>query len=199
MSGPRHALRLRRPVPLLPIVAIAIVGFAGAVAATSGAFATLTSSAAATATLTEGGSLGLNWSGTRGSRLALSVGPLLPGQSEQRVADLTSTGSAALARLQLATVGTGTGTSSDGIQLALDRCSIEWVLAGSDYSCGGTMASVSPDRPVQGVIDLAGSPAMTSGATDHLRLTFRLSDSAPGSAQGLAAIVKLTATGSTSN
>jgi hypothetical protein len=197
----RHAVIRRRirPVALIALLGLALVGLTGAIAATSGAYAYLTSSATATATLTESGSIGLKWNDSTGSDLSVAVGPLLPGGSEQRVADLSSTGSSAIARLQLTVAGTGTGTTSDGIQLAIDRCTVAWVASGAAYGCPGAVSSVSPDRPVQAVIDLAGSPAASPGTADHLRFTLRLPDSSPTSAQATSGTVRLTATGTTSS
>lgn len=194
----RHAV-IRRRIPLLAIPALILIGLTVAFAATSGAYAYLTSSATANATITESGSIGLNWNDSTGSDLSIPVGPLLPGDSVQRVADLSSTGSATIARLQLAVVGSATGTASDGIQLAIDRCSVSWVATGSGSTCPGTVSSVSPDRPADAVIDLAGSPALTSGSADHLRFTIRLPDSSPTSAQASSGTIKITATGTTSS
>lgn len=184
---------------LFVCLALSLVGVTSAIAETSGAFATFTSSATATATLTESGSIGLKWHGSSGSELSFRIGPLLPNGSEQRVAELTSTGTTSLARLQLTVVGAGTGSASDGIQLAIDRCTVAWAAVGTGFSCPGTESSVSPDRPVQAVIDLAGSPAFSPGSTDHLRFTLRLPDSSPSAAQGSSGTVQLTATGTTSS
>lgn len=190
----------KRRLPVTAILLLSIVALAGAIAATSGVYAYFTSSATATATLSESGSVGLHWNNSSsdsdaGANLGLAVGPLLPGDSLHRVADLQNTGSTAISRIQLGVVGTGTGSTSDGIQMAIDRCSVAWVQSGATYTCAATTTSVTPDRPVQAVIDLLDSPAFAQAGVDHLRITLRLPDTAPSTAQGATGTVVFTATG----
>jgi predicted ribosomally synthesized peptide with SipW-like signal peptide len=189
----------KRRLPVTAILGLSILALAAVVVGTGGAYAYFTSSATATATLSESGSIGLGWNdSTSGSDLGLAIGPLQPGDSVQRVADLTNTGSTAIARIQLGVVGTDTGTTSDGIQMAIDRCSVAWAQSGSGYVCAATTTSVTPDRPVQAVIDLLNSPAFGLRGVDHLRVTLRLPDTAPSSAQGTTGTVTITATGTSS-
>lgn len=127
--------------------------------------------------------------------LTMPVGPLVPGASVERIADLTNTGSVGIGELQLAVTGTDTGTPSDGVQVTIDRCSDAWTVAGPVFTCTGTATPIAADRPLTGIVGLAGSPAFATGAVDHLRFTFRLPDSSPPTDQNTAGSVLLVATG----
>jgi len=96
--------------------------------------------------------------------------------------------------LQLESAAPVVGASpSDGLQIALDRCSQPWSSDGA--TCGGTITAVSPDRPATARLDLPASPALANGVTDHLRLTLRLPESVPSAAQGTTGSITLTAVG----
>lgn len=179
---------------LLAVVAIIAVI---AISSLSGAYALFTSSGTATMTVAESGSSELAWNNSAsGSDLSVAVGPLHPTQSVQRIADLVNTGTSSINRIQLSVVGTGTGSETDGIQLAIDSCTVAWAHSGDGYTCQGTMTVVSPDRPVLAAIDLGdASGAHDSGGRDHLRFTIRLPDTAPAALEGGSASVLFTATG----
>lgn len=116
---------------------------------------------------------------------------LLPGGTAQRLLDLTNTGTVPMSVLQLET-STATD-SSDGLQLAVERCSLAWSADGT--TCAGTVSTVTADRPSSARLDLPGSPALAVGATDHLRLTLRLAESAPSSAQSTSTTLTVTVIG----
>ena len=124
----------------------------------------------------------------------VAVTGLVPGGTARRLLDLTNTGTVAVSALQLETAAPTVGaSSSDGLQVALERCSQAWSSDGA--SCAGTTTTVAADRPATARIDLPGSPAFAVGATDHLRLTLRLPESSPTAAQGTTGSLSVTVTG----
>lgn len=190
--GAKHFLaRALLPLSILSLLAVSASG-----GLLTGAYGYFTSSATATATTTEGGTIGLSWNDTAatGSDLMVAVGPLMPMGAVQRIADLQNSGSLGIQHLQLSISGTAVGSSSDGIQLSIDRCSVPSVANDAVYTCPATITTVSPDRPVQATIAMTDSAAATRAGLDHLR--FRLPDSAPESAQGLSGSVLIVADGS---
>ncbi|PPH25288.1 TasA family protein [Rathayibacter toxicus] len=130
---------------------------------------------------------------TGATTVNVSVSGLVPGGTARRLLDLSNVGTIAIAALQLQTSADGT-SSSDWVQLTLERCSQPW---SSDAStCAGSVTTVSNERPIAAArINLPGSPALAVGATDHLRLTLRLPESSPIDAQGSAGTVSITAIG----
>lgn len=192
-SNTKHVVaRALVPLSILSLLALSACG-----GVFTGAYGYFTSSSSAAMSLTVGGSIKLSWNDTAaaGSNLTLAVGPLMPTDSVQRIADLANTGSVGISQVQLAITGTGTGSSSDGVQLALDRCSVPWTVAGAAFTCSGALTSISPDRPVQATLALSDSPVRTAAKADHLRFTFRLPDSSPTGAQNSAGSVRVVATG----
>jgi spore coat-associated protein N len=141
------------------------------------------------------------------TELTQAIDLVRPADTVQSVADLVNTGSLEITNVQLSVGGINTGTVSDGVQLAMDRCSLPWTGTGtgsgsgsgsedSEFTCAGTMTVVSVDRPAAGVISLDSSPVAAPQGIDHLRFSFRLPDSAPASAQGTSGTVTFTVTGS---
>jgi spore coat-associated protein N len=160
-----------------------------------GAFGVFSGSGVSRATVT-GATVTLAWNDTATAQLDTLVGPLNPNDSVQSVADLVNTGSIDLSTIQIAVVGTDTGPVSDGLQLAIDSCSVAWTGTAPNFSClGGTETSVSADRPVSGLINLPASNALTVGGTDHLRFTYRLGADAPTSMANTQGTVAVVATG----
>jgi hypothetical protein len=196
--GIRLSLRRFLAQAFLPLSLLSLLAVSASGGLFTGAYGFFTSSASATMSLTEGGSIGLSWNDTAatGSNLTLDVGRLMPTDTVQRIVDLANTGSSGIQQIQLTIMGTDTGSTSDGIQLSIDRCSVPWVSEGSIFACAGRLTALSLDRPVQATIALTGSPAAVQAGLDHLRFSFRLPDSAPDSAQGVTGSVQIVATGS---
>ncbi|MCM6764124.1 FAD-dependent oxidoreductase [Rathayibacter sp. ZW T2_19] len=129
-----------------------------------------------------------------GERIAIIGAGLAGAVAARRLVDVTNTGTVAVAALQLESSAPVVGaSSSDGLQIALDRCSQPWSTDGA--TCGGTITPIAPDRPATARIDLPASPAFAVGATDHLRLTLRLPESSPTAAQGTTGSIALTVIG----
>ncbi|PPG30300.1 peptidase [Rathayibacter sp. AY2B9] len=188
-GAPRHSPEVRRRV-------VSRAGLAGLVA---GALV-LGAAATATAVLLDRGSVSARlasgtviatFTGTGATTVPVPVAGLVPGGTARRLLDLTNAGTLPMSALQLQTA---TGTDlSDGLQLAIERCSLSW--SADAATCPGTVTTVSADRPAASRLDLPGSPALAVGATDHLRLTVRLSESAPSAAQSTSATLTVTVVG----
>ncbi len=190
MSGRLHlSVTALLPASLLVLIA--------AITSGTGAYGLFTSSSATKTTIAEAGSLELEWGdpSLSNTALAIKVGPLFPAIAVQRIADLRNSGSVGIQNLQLTITGTDTGTTSDGLQLAIDRCREAWIEEGSHFICPGTILSVSADRPLKAVISLTDSSAKNISGVDHLRFTFRVPDTSPNVAQGTTYSVHFVATG----
>jgi spore coat-associated protein N len=137
------------------------------------------------------GAVTLDWGAAGTDQTTVPVTGLRPGDQAVRIVDLTNTGTVAASEIALELGGSALGSTSDGLQLALDRCSVPWTGAPGTAVCPGTVTPVVPDRPAVGRVLLPGSPALAPGARDHLRLTLRLPESAPPTAQGLSGSVTL--------
>jgi len=183
-----RAQRPRRRMLLAAGLAAALV-LGGAATAT----ALFTSSDTADA-VARAGVVTVSFSATATTTVPVAVSGLVPGGTARRLVDVTNTGTVAVAALQLESSAPVVGaSSSDGLQIALDRCSQPWSTDGA--TCGGTTTPIAPDRPATARIDLPASPAFAVGATDHLRLTLRLSESSPTAAQGTTGSIALTVIG----
>jgi hypothetical protein len=83
--------------------------------------------------------------------------------------------------------------ATEGLQLAIDKCSVAWTETGTPpahtYTCAGTTSSVLASRPVIGSNLALGNLALgAGGGTDRLRLTLSM----PGSSnlQGLSSTIR---------
>lgn len=187
----RAAHRVERPRRRLLLAA----GLAAALVLGGAATATALFDARDTAVAgARAGVVTVSFSATATTTVPVAVTGLVPGGTARRLVDVTNTGTVAVAALQLESSAPVVGaSSSDGLQIALDRCSQPWSTDGA--TCGGTITPIAPDRPATARIDLPASPAFAVGATDHLRLTLRLSESSPTAAQGTTGSIALTVIG----
>jgi spore coat-associated protein N len=188
------------------LLSAALLGSAAGIAGL-GTFATFTSSTPAQAGVLGAGtvSVQVGATGTSANRLTVGATGVMPGDTIQRSVDLSSTGSTA-AGLSAITLTTSASPSSlldtdatNGLQVAIDSCSLPWVEAGAPaytYTCAGTTQSVLASRPVIGT-DLALShlTSLTSGNTDHLRVTMTLPSTAGNSFQGISSGIGFVFTG----
>jgi hypothetical protein len=113
--------------------------------------------------------------------------------------DLINQGTIDLASVTLTTTATtSSGLDTDatnGLQLAIDRCSVPWTESGSapayTYTCAGSVSTVLASRPVIGSnMALANLGSLTQGATDKLRFTLTLPSTAPNSLQSQTSVVQ---------
>jgi predicted ribosomally synthesized peptide with SipW-like signal peptide len=189
------------------IASIAVLGATVSIAA-MGTFATFTSSTEADqASLATGSvSIALGEAGPA-NRLTLGANGLLPGDTMQRVVDLSNSGVAGSDDLGSVALTTAATTSSlldtdatNGLKVAIDKCSQAWTESGSapafTYTCGGTSASVLAERAVIGSnVALSNLSSLAAGQTDHLRVTLTLPAGAPNAMQGLSSQLTYTFTG----
>lgn len=175
------------------LASLAVVGAAAAVAGL-GTFATFTSSTSASHTVASGTvSIALGASGTA-NRLNIGASNLVPGDTVQRAADLNNNGTGTADNLSSIALSTTASPSSlldtetsNGLQMTIDKCSVAWTESGSPYTytCGGTTSTVLAPRAVIGSsIALSNLASLTTGSTDHLRVTLALPASAPNAMQG---------------
>ena len=175
---------------------VASLGILGATAAIAGlgTFGDFTSSTTPTDLTVGTGSVTIS-AATQGTA-SLSALDFVPGDSMTRVVNLTNDG-AALGALNLTTTaGTMNKLVSDpvnGLQLRLESCSAPWTDAIVPV-CNGTQATISKGPAVR-TIDLASSPAMTAGKTDHLAVTVSLHTTAGNDFQNLSTKLTLVFTG----
>lgn len=175
------------------LASMAVVGAAAAVAGL-GTFATFTSSTSASHTVASGTvSIALGASGTA-NRLNIGAANLVPGDTVQRAADLNNNGTGTADNLSSIALTTTASPSSlldtetsNGLQMTIDKCSVAWTESASPYTytCGGTTSTVLASRAVIGSsIALSNLASLTTGSTDHLRVTLALPASAPNAMQG---------------
>jgi spore coat-associated protein N len=187
LSGTRKAL-----------LSVMAVGTAAAIAGL-GTFATFTDTTSASQSVTAG-TVDINLPAAGASnRLATGATGLVPGDSLQRAVNLVNAGNQDLASVTLTTSASPSSLldtdATDGLQVAIDKCSVAWTESGPPYTytCSGTTSSVLVSRAVIGsTIALSNLGALTAGATDMLRVTLTLPASAPNSMQGLSSTISYT-------
>jgi spore coat-associated protein N len=178
----------------------AVVGVTAAMAGL-GTFATFTSSTTASHTIASGTvSIALGTTGAA-NRLTIGASNVVPGDTMQRAVDLINNGTGTADNLSSIVLSTTASPSSlldtdvtNGLQMVIDKCSTAWTEAGTSpsytYTCGGTTTTVLASRAVIGSsIALTGLASLTTGSTDHLRVTLTLPTIAPNTLQGLTSTI----------
>ncbi|GAB3763564.1 hypothetical protein FB382_001170 [Nocardioides ginsengisegetis] len=184
------------------LASVVLVGGAASVAGL-GTFGSFTSSTSASANVTSGVvQLGLNQGAVATTVAATQV---LPGDTIQRAVTLTrSAGTESFGSVKMTTSTSTpnllTSDATNGLQLAIDSCSVAWTKGASDnsLSCSGTTTSVLASRAVIGTnLDLAAATtalnanAGSAGAV-NLRLSMVLPTAADNTFQGLTNAVTFT-------
>ena len=178
------------------LLSIAALGAAASIAG-FGTFATFTSSTSATHTIASG-TLSLT---APFSRLGTGASPIAAGDTMQRAIDLSYSGSINFGSATLttsATTSSGLDTdATNGLQIAIDKCSQAWTESGPPYTytCGGSTSTVLASRALIGSNIALSNLALTSGATDHLRVTVSLPSSAGNTLQNQSSTINYTFTG----
>ncbi len=195
-SAGRNRLKLGLSA-LLVLIALLLVGL--------GAFASFTSTTSASESVATGTvTIALGATGAATNRLNVDASGLGPGDSIQRSFDLLNQGSMNLTSITLTTTATTSSLldtdTTNGLQAVIDRCSVAWTEAGSSpnfsYTCSGSTTTVLASRAVIGSnLALSNLGALTSGATDHLRLTVTLPSTAGNSLQGQSSTIQYSFTG----
>lgn len=170
-----------------------------------GAFATFTSSTSASHSVTTGTvTIALGATGASTNRLNVNATGLAPSDTIQRSFDLINQGTLNLASITLTSAATTSSLldtdATNGLQMAIDKCSVAWTESGSSpafsYTCSGSTTTVLASRAVVGTnLALANLGALTAGVTDHLRLTLTLPSTADNSFQNQASTIQYTFTG----
>jgi len=184
------------------LASIAVLGAAASIAGL-GTFATFTSSTSASHTVSSGTvTIALGATGASTNRLTVGATAIAPGDTLQRSVDLINQGSLDLASVSLTTTPTTSSLldtdTTNGLQMVIDKCSVAWTESGPPYTytCSGTTSSVLTSRPVIGsALALSNLSSLTSGATDHLRVTLTLPSGAGNSLQNQSSTISYAFTG----
>jgi spore coat-associated protein N len=178
------------------LLSIAALGAAASIAG-FGTFATFTSSTSASNTIASG-TLSLT---APFSRLGTGASPIAAGDTMQRAIDLSYAGSINFGSATLTTSATTSSSldtdSTNGLQIAIDKCSQAWTESGPPYTytCGGSTSTVLASRALIGSNIALSNLALTVGATDHLRVTVSFPSSAGNTLQNQSSTVSYTFTG----
>ncbi|MEY2456030.1 MAG: spore coat-associated protein [Acidimicrobiaceae bacterium] len=180
------------------LLSLGALGVAAGIASL-GTFATFTSTTSASQTVSSGTvTIALGATGAATNRLTVNASGLVPGDTVQRSFDLTNSGSQNLASIGLTTTASPSSVldsdGTNGLQMVVDKCSIAWVEVGTSpaftYTCAGTTTTVIASRAVIGSgLNMASLAALTSGGTDHLRVTLTLPSTTGNTFQGLSSTV----------
>jgi spore coat-associated protein N len=178
------------------LLSIAALGAAASIAGL-GTFATFTSSTNASHTIASG-TLSLT---APFSRLGTGASPIAPGDTMQRAIDLSYSGTISFASATLTTNATSSSLldtdGTNGLQMAIDKCSAAWTESGPPYTytCSGSISTVLASRALIGSNIALSNLTLTSGATDHLRVTLTFPSGADNSFQNKSSTVSYTFTG----
>jgi spore coat-associated protein N len=183
------------------IGSFAVVGVTAAMAGL-GTFATFTSSTSASNTISSGTvSIALGATGAATNRLTVGASNVVPGDTIQRAVDLINNGGSSADNLSSIVLTTTASPSSlldteatSGLQMVIEKCSVPWTEAGTapayTYTCSGTTTTALTSRAVIGSsMALSSLASLTTGSTDHLRVTLTLPTAAPNTMQGLTSTV----------
>jgi predicted ribosomally synthesized peptide with SipW-like signal peptide len=182
-----------------PLATLAVVGTAAALAGL-GTFATFTSSTSASHTISSGTvSIALGASGASTNRLTVGASNIVPGDTIQRSVDLINNGTGTsdnLSSIQLTTTASPSSLldtePTSGLQMVIEKCSVAWTESASPYTytCSGTTTTVLASHAVIGSnLALTGLSSLTTGSTDHLRVTLTLPTTAGNTMQGLTSTI----------
>jgi spore coat-associated protein N len=178
------------------LFSIAALGGAASIASL-GTFATFTSSTSASHTIATG-TLSLT---SPFSRLGTGASTIAPDDTMQRAIDLSYSGTISFASATLTTSASPSSTldtdGTNGLQIAIDKCSQAWTEAGPPYTytCGGSTSTVLASRALIGSNMALSNLTLTAGSTDHLRVTVSLPSSADNTFQNLSSTISYTFTG----
>lgn len=180
------------------LLSISALGVSAGIAGL-GTFATFTSTTSASQTATSGTmTIALGATGASTNRLTVNATGLVPGDTVQRSFDLSNTGSGAFSAVALTSTASPSSLldsdATSGLQMVVDRCSVAWTESGVSpaftYTCSGLTTTIIASRAIIGSnLNMAGLSALTSGGTDHLRLTLTLPSTAGNTFQGITSTV----------
>ena len=183
------------------LASVALLGVAASVAGL-GTYGSFTSTTSASETVTAGTvNVALGAAGTAANRLTVPAVGVVPGDTIQRAVSLTNAGNQDFGGVTLTTtptVGSAvtklTSDTANGLQVAIDACSVPWTEAGAapsyPYPCSGTTTPVLGSKAIIGQnVVLNSLQSMISGKADNLRVTATLPTAADNTFQGLSSAV----------
>jgi predicted ribosomally synthesized peptide with SipW-like signal peptide len=179
------------------IASLAVLGAAAAIAG-FGTYATFTSSTSASHTIATG-TLSLTSGPT--NRLGTGASSIAAGDTMQRAIDLNYAGSVSFGSVTLTTSASPSSAldtnTTDGLQVAIDKCSVAWTEAGPPYTytCSGSTSTVLASQPIIGSNVALSNLTLTAGSTDHLRVTVTLPSTAGNALQNLSSTIAYTFAG----
>ena len=179
------------------IASLAVLGAAAAIAG-FGTYATFTSSTSASHTIATG-TLSLTSGPT--NRLGTGASAIAAGDTMQRAIDLNYAGSVSFGSVTLTTSASPSSAldtnTTDGLQVAIDKCSVAWTESGPPYTytCSGSTSPVLASQPIIGSNVALSNLTLTSGSTDHLRVTVTLPSTAGNTLQNLSSTIAYTFSG----
>ena len=179
---------------------LGVLGAAAAVAGL-GTFGTFTDSSTPIASTIASGTLSINVT-PQGFTVPVTTSNFVPGDSLTRAVNLVNDGSSPLGSVTLNSAATAasilTTDATNGLQLAVKKCSVPWTQAGTDsaatYTCSGTETPLAAG-PVVANFTLSNPAALNPGGTDYLTFAISLPASADNTFQGKSASLSLTFTG----
>jgi spore coat-associated protein N len=180
------------------LASVALVGTAAAVAG-MGTYGAFTSTTTASQTVNSGTvQIGIDSTDTN---LYYAIEGLLPGDTVTRFVALKNTGSSDLGSVTLKTADTATPASllttdiTNGLQLAIETCSVAWTVDAGGSTCAGTKGKPAlASSPVIGEKTLNNLSSLVAGNSDYLRITGTLPDSANNKFMGQSSTVSFTFT-----
>jgi predicted ribosomally synthesized peptide with SipW-like signal peptide len=193
------ATTTRRRSAVKIVGALSAVGAAVAVAG-MGTFGNFTDSTSPVGTKVDTGVLSIDVSQPGGAAVPFSGGMMLAGDSRSAVIDLVNDGNTALSAITIKSWATSSSIldqdTVNGLQLTVESCSVAWNTAGASPTCPGTVRSYFTQPIIVNNYPLNFSAATAAGATDHLKLTAALPNSASGDAfEGASSDLKFQFTG----
>lgn len=181
------------PTPRTPWRPLAAAAVAGSVLVVAGygAWASLSATATNVTPQTVGtGTLKLEL-GANGTGFAQTIGNVAPGDTVNRYVTLTNSGTLAAQGMTMAIAASGSpvlvtdGSSSRGLRVAVDACSVAWNA--TTGACSGTVTAALAATPINSLASaatLAGISATASGSAYHLRVSTQLPDQNETSVNG---------------
>ena len=190
----------KSPTARKVVGSLGVLGAAAAVAGL-GTFGTFTDSSTPIAATIASGTLSIDVT-QQGFTVPVTTSNFVPGDSLTRAVNLVNDGSSALGSVSLAsTVATPsilTTDTTNGLQLAVKKCSVAWTQGGTaqapTYTCSGT-ETVLGSGPAVTNMTLSGGNALNAGGTHYLTFSVSLPTAADNTFQGKSASLSLTFTG----
>ncbi|NEK59898.1 hypothetical protein GCU56_18750 [Geodermatophilus sabuli] len=180
---------------------IGSIGVVGAVAAVAGlgTFGTFTDSTTPVDTGVKSGVLSLDLGmPAHTANVPFVPGGLLPGDAATDPIDLVNSGTVPLSSVSLKVVATTSSVldtdTVNGLQLTVTSCSDPWTVAGTGYTCAGSVTDLY-SGPIVMDAPLLGAESLEAGGRDHLLISAALPVSAGDTFQNAKTVLSFVFTG----